>query len=634
MFPETPDLATLLRQVPDTNGHPLITRAYAMAEQCHAGQTRASGEPYITHPLNVARFLADMGFDAATIAAGLLHDALEDSHLTRAELERDFGSDVAFLVDGVTKLSAITLRGTHKNKKIADLQTESLKKMFFAMADDLRVIIIKLADRLHNMTTLKAKPAEDRVRIARETMEIYAPIADRLGMGRLKGELEDLSFPFVYPEECASLKRTVKHKYEDRLHYIERAAPMVRHHLITAGITVVDMHARAKRMWSLYQKLKRYEMDPDKVMDLVALRIIVPDVKSCYEALGIIHAHYKPMPGRIKDFIALPKPNGYRSLHTTVFCEKGRIAEIQIRTPDMHDHAENGVAAHWAYAEQGKHQHTSAKSNELAWVNQLKLVLRSIQSSAGMANLKIDFFQNRIFVLTPNGDVKDLPDGATPVDFAFAVHSELGYRMTGALVNGRIVPLTHALHSGDVVEVIKQKEARPSKDWLRFVRTTQAAKHIRSWLKKNDPSMAIDDGRELLDHELARGDLSVDRLNRQQINQLLDGTSAKSLDDLLTHISMRDFDATIVARILLPTVLPTQKSTAPIQRPTAPTLETNIRISGQHGLAYKIGKCCAPLPADAIIGYLTLSRGVTVHKRACANIKTANERRLMDAQWE
>jgi GTP pyrophosphokinase len=510
--------------------------------------------------------------------------------------------------------------------------------MFFAMAEDLRVIIIKLADRLHNMNTLRFKSAEARQRIARQTMDIYAPIAARLGMGRLKGELEDLAFPHAYPEEYAWLRKRTKGKYEDRLRYIERTAPVVKRHLLDAGVQVVDIHARAKRMWSLYTKLKRYDMDPDKVLDLVALRIIVPDVKSCYEAMGIIHAHYKPMPGRIKDFIALPKPNGYRSLHTTVFCEKGRIAEIQIRTPDMHDHAENGVAAHWAYSEQGKHQNTAAKKTELTWINQLKAYLKDIKSSQGLAGLKIDFFKDRIFALTPEGDIKDLPEGATPLDFAYAVHSELGHRTTGATANGRIVPLDSSLQSGDVVEIIKGKEARPSKDWLHIVKTNQAAKHIKGWLKKHDPGMVIADGRVLINRELAKMGLSLDKLNRRQIDSLVKSTSSKTLDDLLTHVSMGDFDPAVVARTVAPArLLPAasrkvhRKGTTP-QAPVATV--TRVIIDGQPGLAYKLGRCCAPTSPAAIVGYLTVARGVTVHANGCANIKTAAQPRILTADWE
>jgi GTP pyrophosphokinase len=617
----------------DDAGKALISRAYEAARDAHDGQSRADGSPYISHPLHVAHILADLGFDANTIAAALLHDAIEDTSLTRTRIEADFGTQVAFLVDGVSKLKTIQLRGTAKDKKAIDLQSESLKKMFFAMAEDLRVIIIKLADRLHNMRTLEYKDPAARTRKALETLELYAPIADRLGMGRMKGELEDLAFPYAYHDDWLWLKKVVRGKYEDRLRYIERTAPVVRRHLTDGGVTVLDIHARAKRMWSLFRKLKRYEMNPDLVMDLVALRIIVPDIKSCYETLGVIHTHYKPMPGRIKDYIALPKPNGYRSLHTTVFCEKGRLAEIQIRTPEMHDHAEHGVAAHWSYTEAGKRAVTAAQQ-ELAWVNQLKQYLKNIKSSQGMADLKIDFFRDRIFALTPHGDVKDLPEGATAVDFAYAVHSELGHRMTGAMVNGKLVPISHVLQSGDVIEIVRgNKEGKPSRDWLRFVKTSQAIKHIRSWFKKHDPSIAIDDGLELLNKELDKSGLSVDKLNRTQINKLLNNTSSKTLDDLLTHISMRDFDAATIARAIAPTVVVHHKPVFTGSTTSRSSPGATVIIAGQPGLAYKLGRCCMPVAPDAIIGYLTISRGVTVHRTDCQNAKTARDERLLDAAW-
>ena len=615
----------------------LIERAFAFAARAHDGQTRANGTPYITHPAAVAHELVDLGFDAPSVAAAFLHDVCEDCGVTRGQLADEFGQEVAGLVDGVTKLKSISLRDTVKDQKQMDAQTASLKKMFFAMADDLRVIMIKLADRLHNMRTLEYKDRNARMRKALETIEIYAPIADRLGMGRMRGELEDLAFPYAYPTEYAWLRKTVQGKYEDRLRYIERAAPVVKRHLLDAGIPVIDIHARAKRMWSLYRKLKRYDMDPDKVLDLVALRILVPDVKSCYESLGAIHAHYKPMPGRVKDFIALPKPNGYRSLHTTVFCEKSRIAEIQIRTPEMHDHAENGIAAHWAYSEQGKRKNTVAKAAELAWVNQLKAALKDIKSAAGMADVKMDFFKDRIFVLTPHGDVKDLPEGATPVDFAYAVHSEVGHRTQGALVNGRLVPLAHKLVSGDVVDIATHKNGKPSKDWLRFVKTTQASKHIRSWFRRNDPAMAVADGRFLLNRELSKYQLSIEKLNRQHINTILDALSMKSMDDLLTQLSLGDFDPAIVARHAVRDMeTPAAKQTISIRKAKqpGPAPVPLLVIAGQPGLAYKLGRCCAPEPGNAVVGYLTRSRGVTVHTQTCANIKAADERRLMEVRWD
>lgn len=556
----------------------VIERAFSIADRAHTGQRRRSGEPYIVHPLHVARFLSDMGLDAATVAACILHDTIEDTSITRSQIEKEFGSEVAFLVDGVTKLDTITYSTRPGLKKSADPHVESLKKMFFAMAEDLRVILIKLADRYHNMKTLKALPPEAQMRIALETLEIYAPIAGRLGMGHLKGELEDLAFPYAYPDDHRWLVSAMKSKYADHLKYIERTKPLVKRFLTDAGIAVTDIHSRVKHYYSLFRKLGKYEMDVSKIFDLVAMRIIVPDIRSCYETLGVLHKHYKPLPGRIKDFIALPKPNGYQSLHTTIFCEKGRIVEIQIRTSDMHEHAENGIAAHWSYSESGKRTNSTAHAKTLEWVNKLKNVLKDIKSKEGLADLKIDFFKDRIFVFTPLGDIKDLPEGATPIDFAYAIHSGIGESAGGAKVNDRIVPLDHELANGDVVEIIKNKNARPSRDWLAFVKTGEAKKHIRTWLRAFDPANAP-----------------------------------------------KDESKPVRTRQAMPKPRP-----APLKpKPQGPQLS----IQGERNMLYKLGKCCNPDHTGKVRGYVTLNRGVTIHRSDCANLKSADKKRLLTASW-
>ncbi len=483
----------------------LIEKAFKFAEKAHAGQKRLSGEEYITHPLRVAYFLADLELDSPTIAAGLLHDVLEDTNVTLEEFRKEFGEDVAFLVEGMTKLRKISDAANKAAPPKAGARSDSetrreprhgreesahrghfnsLKKMFFATAEDIRVILIKLADKYHNMETLKFMSKADQKRIALETLEIYAPIAARLGMGRLKGQLEDLAFPYVYPKEYSWLLKKIKEKFTDRLNYIERTKPIIRRYLKDAGVTIIDLNSRAKHYYSLYQKLKRKDLAIEKIHDLVAMRLIVPDISSCYEALGVIHKHYKPLPGLIKDYIALPKPNGYQSLHTTIFCEKGRLVEIQIRTEGMHDYAENGIAAHWAYSESGKKAPISANAREVQWVAQLKKFLEESRTSEGLANLKIDFFKNRIFAFTPKGDVKDLPEGATPIDFAYAIHTDLGHAVKGAKVNGKMVSLNYELKNGDVVEIIKGKGKKPSFDWLKVVKTAMAKKAINSWLRE------------------------------------------------------------------------------------------------------------------------------------------------------
>ncbi|OGN03018.1 MAG: hypothetical protein A2655_02495 [Candidatus Yanofskybacteria bacterium RIFCSPHIGHO2_01_FULL_43_42] len=596
----------------------LIEKAYKFAEKAHSGQKRLSGEDYITHPLHVACFLADLGLDSPTIAAGLLHDVIEDSSITLGELKKEFGADIAFLVEGVTKLRKITdvanpapsfsadpfdytqghpersrmddrhppaggrkgraWSGASKEKPAHRGHLDSLKKMFFATAEDIRVILIKLADKYHNMETLKFMSKADQKRIALETLEIYAPIAARLGMGRLKGQLEDMAFPYVYPREYSWLLKKVKEKYADRINYTEKTKSIVKRFLKDAKVPVIDLHSRAKHYYSLYQKLKRKEMDPDKIHDLVAMRIIVPDIKSCYEALGVIHKHYRPLPGLIKDYIALPKPNGYQSLHTTIFCEKGRIVEIQIRTEHMHDYAENGIAAHWAYSEGGKIKPIAANAKEVEWVTQLKKFLEESKTGEGLANLKIDFFKNRIFAFTPKGDVKDLPEGATPIDFAYAIHTDLGHATKGARVGGKIVPLEYELKNGDVVEIIKGKEKRPSFDWLKIVRTTMAKKSITSWFRES-------------------GDIRVVKVAEEKTESKKPKTIKRKAGAIVTKIK------------------------EPL-------------IAGQRGLMYKIAKCCNPEPGQKIAGYMTLTKGVSIHTHQCSNIKNAPEARLVSVVWD
>ena len=570
----------------------LIDRAFKFAEKAHTGQKRLSGEEYIVHPLNVACFLANLGLDSPTIAAGLLHDVLEDTKIISEELNKEFGKDITFMVEGVTKLRRID-KIANKEKSTHRGHLESLKKMFFATAEDIRVILIKLADKYHNMETLSFMSRADQKRIAIETLEIYAPVAARLGMGRLKGQLEDLAFPYVYPKEYSWLLKKVKEKYTDRLNYSERTKPIIKRYLRDAGVPVVDLHSRAKHYYSLYQKLKKKEMEIEKIHDLVAMRIIVPDIKSCYEALGVIHKHYKPLPGLIKDYIALSKPNGYQSLHTTIFCEKGRLVEIQIRTEDMHDYAENGIAAHWAYSESGKpagggsasggKKSTLINAKEIHWVSQLKKILEEQKTGDGLSNLKIDFFKNRIFAFTPKGDVKDLPEGATPIDFAYAIHTDLGHATKGAKINGKIVSLDYELKNGDVVEITKGKEKKPSFDWLKIVKTAMAKKSIISWLRE-------------------RGDKTSD------VPQPSDVVNSQRLIRSKRRIKPKSV------------VIQNKQTGEPL-------------IAGQRGLLYKIAKCCNPTQDEKIRGYMTLTKGVSVHSNHCSNIKNAPEARLVSVMW-
>jgi len=462
----------------------LIMRAYEFAKEAHGAQKRTSGDPYINHPLAVALRVADLGLDTASIAAALLHDVCEDTACSIETIEENFSKEIAFLVDGVTKLDKIQFHGTERD-------AENLRKMLLAVAEDIRVVLIKLMDRTHNMETLKALPPEKQKRIALETLEIYAPLAYRLGIGEIKGYLEDLAFPFVYPKECAWLENQMKDPIEKRRAYVARLIPIVREELEKENMRDTDIHGRAKHLFSLYKKLLKYDMDMNKIFDLIAIRVIVSSVEECYAVLGVIHALWRPMPGLVKDYIALPKPNGYRSIHTTIFGPDGTVTEFQIRTHEMHVEAERGIAAHWSYSE-GK---TSAaykqkgvlfaNKKQLEWVNQLRDWQKEFRRPEEfLESLKIDFFKNRIFVLTPKGDVIDLPEGATPVDFAYQVHTDIGNQAAGAKINGKMVPLDHGLHNGDVVDIIRQKNKKPNRDWLGFVKTAGARKKIQLTLRQ------------------------------------------------------------------------------------------------------------------------------------------------------
>jgi GTP pyrophosphokinase len=464
----------------------LVKRAYEFARRAHAGQRRKSGEPYINHPLAAAKTIHEWGLDETIIAATLLHDVTEDTAKTSDDIKKEFGEEIAFLVEGVSKIGHVKYRGL-------EARVENMRKFILAIAEDLRVVLIKLADRLHNMKTLAALRPEKQKRIALETMEIYAPLAYRLGMTRLSGELEDLAFPYIYPREYAWLTSTMKEKYEARARYAEKLKPIIEAELKKHNVPVVSLDSRAKRYTSLYKKLLRYNMDIEQIYDLVATRVIVPSIADCYAALGVIHKTYPPLPKRFKDYIALPKPNGYRSLHTTVFGPENKITEIQIRTPEIHEEAELGIVAYQEYKGSGnylKRRASFADKKEMAWIGQLKNWQKhAADSDEFIQSLKIDFFKDRILAITPKGEVIDLPAGATPIDFGYAIHSAVGGSATGARVNGKIFPLNGELKSGDMVEIITQKNKRPSESWLEFVRTSTAKNHIKTALRSKNGSL-------------------------------------------------------------------------------------------------------------------------------------------------
>ena len=476
-------MAFKLKQIVKQNPASLVARAYAFAEKAHTNQKRRTGEPYFNHPFATAETLNEWQLDDATIAAGLLHDTVEDTGVPAETIAHEFGGEVAFLVDGVTKLGRIKYRG-------AENKAENLRKMILAISQDLRVVLIKLADRLHNMQTLQALPPAKQKRVALETDEIYAPLAYRLGMHNVSGELEDLAFPYLHPQEYRWLLATTKEQYKERLAYLEKMKPRVKKLLEEHNVAPVDIEIRAKRYASLYKKLLRRDMDMEKIHDLVAMRVIVRTIPECYAVLGVIHEAWPPVPRRIKDYVAMPKPNGYRSLHTTVIGPEDKTIEFQIRTQEMHDENEYGVAAHWLYDEKRRGERLSGKkmAEEITWVQQLKdwqerFFGKDHDSEDLIRAMKIDFFRDRIFAVTPRGDVMDLPHGATPVDFAYHIHSMVGDSCAGAKVNGALVPLDHPLRSGDVVEIIIQKGKKPSEDWLRFAVTGIARDHIKLALR-------------------------------------------------------------------------------------------------------------------------------------------------------
>lgn len=471
----------------------VIFRAYQFAEKAHRGQKRKSGDDYITHCLGTADALVKLRLDAETVAAGLLHDVLDDTDATPKQLEKAFGANILRLVDGVCKIGKIKYRGEER-------AAENLRKLLLAMAEDIRVILIKFADRLHNMKTLDALPKEKQKRIALETLEIYAPLAHRLGIGEVKGQLEDISFAYVQPKEYKEITDKVKGKFNENERYLKKVIPLVRKSLGEKGIRVIEIHARTKHYYSLYKKLLRYDMDWHKIYDLVALRVIVLDVENCYAALGNIHKTWRPLFGRIKDYIAIPKPNGYQSLHTTVFCQGGKITEFQIRTPQMHEEAEYGIAAHWHYKEKGLKAYIQQKLlkqtpkkeiiklvEEVTWIKQLREWQNEKFTSPRefFDSLKIDFLKDRIFVFTPQGDVIDLPEGATAIDFAYQIHTDIGHQCAEVKIDGKLSSLSKPLQNGQLVEVMVKKNKQPSKDWLRFVKTNQAKSRINAWHRNN-----------------------------------------------------------------------------------------------------------------------------------------------------
>ena len=604
-----------------------IARAFDFAVVAHEGQLRASGDLYVTHPIAAALTLAELGLDTSGIAAGLLHDVPEDTEFGLADVEERFGPEVALLVDGVTKLSKFS---THSHE---ERQAENIRKMLLAMAQDIRVVLIKLADRLHNMRTLGGLPVEKQQRIARQTMEIYAPLAERLGIWQVKWELEDLSFKALDPERYRELAASLDGRRQHRETYIDRAMAILTPELSKAGIEA-DLNGRPKHLYSIWKKMQRKAAAFGEIYDVYAIRLLVDEVRDCYAALGIVHSLWKPIPGQFDDYIAVPKPNGYQSLHTAVIALDGKPLEIQIRTHAMHAVSEVGIAAHWRYKEGSRAERDY--DAKLAWLRQLMEWQREVSDAQEFVEgIKLDIFQDQVFVFTPKGDIKDLPAGATPLDFAYRIHTDIGHRTIGAKVNNRLVPLDYRLKNGDIVEIVTTKgEHGPSRDWMNIVRTSHAREKIRQWFKKKDRAENIVHGRESLERELRRlARTSIQQVGLDKIVEVAKGYSHETVDDFYAAIGYGAIGAQqVVIRL---GVLDDGQSALPTVAAPQPARTGGVRVKGVGDLLVRFAKCCHPIPGDPIQGFITRGKGITVHLRSCPTVMNEREvTRLIDVEWE
>jgi GTP pyrophosphokinase len=609
-----------------------LESVYSFAEHAHDGQTRASGESFISHPLAVASILAELEMDPQSIAASLLHDVVEDTTVPVEEIERRFGADIASLVDALTKLTKIP----YQSKE--DVQVENLRKMFLAMAKDIRVIIIKLADRLHNMRTLSSLTASKQKNIAQETLEIYAPLAHRLGIYKMKWDLEDLALRYIDSQAYRDIAEKVAKRRADREQTVQAIIADVRQRFEAAGIKA-DVSGRPKHFYSIYQKLQ-HGKDFSEIYDLSAIRIIVDSVKDCYGAVGIIHSLWTPLPGRFKDYIAMPKTNGYQSLHTTVIGPGGDPIEIQIRTLEMHRSSEYGIAAHWRYKEGGTSDDFDQK---LAWLRSLLEWQEDMRDSREfMENLKLDLFNNQVFVFTPKGDVMGFPAGSTPLDFAYHVHTSIGHHCIGAKINGKIVPLDYQLHTGDICEALVNKSSPgPSLDWLSICKTSSAKHKIKQWFRKNRREENVAAGRDTLERELARNQLTH-IATAQALTKAASRFNCSTIDDLYAGIGFGDISvASLLGRLreedkrekVVP--LPLQRQTTPARK-TRERQASGVRVRGTDNVPIRFARCCTPVPGDAIVGFITQGKGVSIHRLSCPNIVglSAQPERLIDVGWD
>ncbi len=610
----------------------LILKAYEFSAKAHEGQRRRSGEPYVKHPVAVAGILSLLKTDVTTVVAGLLHDTLEDTVATAQELERTFGKDVVRLVDGVTKIGKITFRSSEEK------QAENFRKMVLSMADDIRVVIIKLADRLHNMRTLEHLSEKKRMEIAEETLEIYAPLANRIGIGWIKNELEDLCLKHLKPDVYETLRVSVAKRDEDRQIYIQEVIELVKKAMAENGL-VGTVYGRPKHLYGIYQKMKKQSISFEEVYDLTALRIITDSKMNCYALLGVIHSLWRPLPGRFKDYIAIPKSNLYQSLHTTVVGPKGEHVEFQIRTEEMHRVAEYGIAAHWKYKEQGRIDEKDSKT--FGWLRQFVEWQKDLPDNRQfMDSVKLELFHDVIYVFTPKGAVKELPKGSTPIDFAYAIHTEVGDHCVGAKINGKIVPLRHELESGDTIEILTSPTQTPHKDWLKFVRTSRAKTKIKHWIKVEEQKRSVEIGRRLLEAEFRRQGLApAQMLKSDQLLEAAKREGYETVDELATAVGFgRVAAAQIVGKLATPTVSGVAIPEPPthVKPPESRGGAKAIQVKGARDLLMQLSRCCNPVPGDKILGYVTRGRGLTIHAVDCPNLGALDydRERLVDVEWD
>ena len=640
---EISDIITELKKHNRRADTKLVLKAYNFANKNHEGQLRKSGEPYIIHPLEVAYILAQLGLDDSSICAALLHDVVEDTAVTNEDIVTEFGQEIADLVAGVTKLSKLPEYIT-----LQEQQVENYRKMFLAMGKDIRVILIKLADRLHNMRTLKYLSRDRQIAIATETDELFAPLANRLGVYSLKWELEDLSFKYLHPEEYREIVEGIDKKRDERLVFIENIMDNIRKELKRQHIDA-EVTGRAKHLYSIYRKMKRDNKTLDQIYDLFALRILVNSVKDCYAALGVVHELYNPMPGRFKDYISVPKSNMYQSLHTTLIGAKGTPFEVQIRTWDMHRVAEFGIAAHWAYKEASKNTKSivTVKEDKLAWLRESLEWQKDMQDPEEFLNtLKTELFEDEVYVFTPKGDIKVMPKDSTPIDFAYNIHEQIGHRMTGCKVNSKMVPIITKLKNGDIIEIITSDNNRgPSRDWLKYVKTTIAKNRIKQWFKKAEREENIIKGKELIEKEIKRIGMSQTDLYKQEyVNAALARYKFASVDDMYSSVG---FGAITPSKIISRMLEEYRKENQDVnidekiqelsktKRVSKNVSDSGVIVKGIDNCLVKLSKCCNPVPGDEIIGYITKGRGVSIHRTDCVNVKELfeEEDRIIDVEW-